>query len=374
MGKRKNNRLMKEMLNYYEGLSFIREDGSFNTTTICIYFTEILKQYGLIGNGKMQRCGNITIYPKEYFCPFNDQTGVLNKTENTYAIHWYSKTWMEPKQKIRNKITRVLHRFLERSALGDSENEKHIDFITRDGIGRSRKKSFGTLKCNRFKKYQVDLFLMRHEGSLLEDIPENINLLPEIPAYTVLARPLKDVIKERHFILAFGRIVGKIKARSYEKKRNIIDSGVGLEYSHKYTVPYMPKIQKQKVYDMAISFLTPHYFVEQKVRAKKKIAWIHTDYSKVQINVESELKMWKKYDKIVSISDAVTESFLKVFPDLKDKIVVIENILPEQLIYKQMDEFDVSEEMFSEGVKLLSIGRYCYAKTLITFLISVREC
>ena len=84
--------------------------------------------------------------------------------------------------------------------------------------------------------------------------------------------------------------------------------------------------------------------------------------------------MWKKYDKIVSISDAVTESFLKVFPDLKDKIVVIENILPEQLIYKQMDEFDVSEEMFSEGVKLLSIGRYCYAKNLITFLISVREC
>ena len=109
--KEKNNRLMKEMLNYYEGLSFIREDGSFNTTTICIYFTEILKQYGLIGNGKMQRCGNITIYPKEYFCPFNDQTGVLNKTENTYAIHWYSKTWMEPKQKIRNKITRALHRF-----------------------------------------------------------------------------------------------------------------------------------------------------------------------------------------------------------------------------------------------------------------------
>ena len=191
-------------------------------------------------------------------------------------------------------------------------------------LGGAEKSLLGLLNAIDSKKYQVDLFLMRHEGSLLEDIPENINLLPEIPAYTVLARPLKDVIKERHFILAFGRIVGKIKARSYEKKRNIIDSGVGLEYSHKYTVPYMPKIQKQKVYDMAISFLTPHYFVEQKVRAKKKIAWIHTDYSKVQINVESELKMWKKYDKIVSISDAVTESFLKVFPDLKDKIKEID--------------------------------------------------
>ena len=109
--KEKHNRLMEEMLNYYEGLSFIREDGLFNTTTICIYFTEILKQYGLVGNGKMQQCGSFKIYPREYFCPFNDQTGVLNKTENTYAIHWYSKTWMESKQKIRNKITRVLHRF-----------------------------------------------------------------------------------------------------------------------------------------------------------------------------------------------------------------------------------------------------------------------
>lgn len=37
--------------------------------------------------------------------------------------------------------------FLERSALGDSENEKHIDFITRDGIGRSRKSLLGLLNA-----------------------------------------------------------------------------------------------------------------------------------------------------------------------------------------------------------------------------------
>ena len=82
-------------------------------------------------------------------------------------------------------------------------------------LGGAEKSLLGLLNAIDSKKYQVDLFLMRHEGSLLEDIPENINLLPEIPAYTVLARPLKDVIKERHFILAFGRIVGKIKAQIY---------------------------------------------------------------------------------------------------------------------------------------------------------------
>lgn len=229
-------------------------------------------------------------------------------------------------------------------------------------LGGAERSLLGLLNAIDPSEYQVDLFLMRHEGSLLEDIPENINLLPEIPVYTVLARPLKNVIKEKHFVLASARILGKLKSKNYEKRRNIVDSGVGLEYSHKYTAPFMPKIQKQKEYDMAISFLTPHYFVEKKVKAKRKIAWIHTDYSKVQINVVSELKMWSTYDNIVSISEAVTQSFITVFPSLKDKIVVIENILPMQLIKRQMNEFDVSKEMSGEGIKLLSIGRYCTAK------------
>lgn len=229
-------------------------------------------------------------------------------------------------------------------------------------LGGAEKSLLGLLNAIDPTKYQVDLFLMRHEGELLGDIPEYINLLKEVPAYTVLARPLKEVISEGHFLLSLARVVGKIKATAYERKNNFLDSGVGLEYSHKYTAPFMPKIQKQKVYDLAISFLTPHYFVAQKVYAKKKIAWIHTDYSKVQINVESELKMWMRYDNIVSISDAVTQSFLRVFPSLKEKIVVIENILPEKLIYKQMSAFDVSKEMSTDSINLLSIGRYCYAK------------
>lgn len=109
--KNKHNKLMKEMLEYYENVSFIKLDGTYNTTTICIYFTELLKKYGFYGNNKKQKCGPFTIYPKEYFCPFNDQTGVLSKTDNTYAIHWYSKTWMTSREKRRNKITRVFHKY-----------------------------------------------------------------------------------------------------------------------------------------------------------------------------------------------------------------------------------------------------------------------
>ena len=124
----------------------------------------------------------------------------------------------------------------------------------------------------------------------------------------------------------------------------------------------MPKIS-DKEYDLVISFLTPHYFAAEKAKGKKKIAWIHTDYSYIDVDVVSELDMWSEYDRIVSISEKVTEAFLKNFPELADRIVLIKNIHPSELIKKQADEFDASNEMPDDGyIKFLSVGRYTDAK------------
>lgn len=228
-------------------------------------------------------------------------------------------------------------------------------------IGGAERALLGILENIDTEIYQVDLFLMRHEGELLNLIPENINLLPEVPEYTVLGRPIKDVLKERHFLLAVARIYGKYKAQKFDKKKKYTESGVAIEYSHKYTKRFMPNIQPGVQYDMAISFLTPHYFVTEKVQAKQKIAWIHTDYSVVQVDIESELAMWKAYDYIASISEDVTHSFLKTFPTLKNKIVLIENILPKTLIEKQAKE-SPSEIFDIHSVNLLSIGRFSTQK------------
>ena len=229
-------------------------------------------------------------------------------------------------------------------------------------LGGAERSLLGLLDAFDTDKYDVDLFLLRHEGELLTHIPEKINLLSQVKAYTVLARPMINTLKEGHIVLTSARLLGKIAARMYDKKHSYTDSGVALEYSHKFTAPFMPQINPDKEYDMAISFLTPHYFVAEKIKAKKKLAWIHTDYSKVQVNRESELKMWDRYDHIVSISDDVTASFLGLFPELKEKIVVIENILPQSLIQEQKNDFTVKYEMPDKGIKLLSIGRYCTAK------------
>ena len=230
-------------------------------------------------------------------------------------------------------------------------------------LGGVERSLIGLLEAIDPKKYSVDLFLLRHEGELLSYIPDYINLLPQVSAYSVLARPMKDTLKEGHILLTAARLVGKIKAAQFEKKHAYQDSGVSLEYSHKYTRLFMPIIQPDKEYDLAISFLTPHYFVAEKVRAKKKIAWIHTDYSRVQVDMKSEIVMWSKYNHIATISEMVSASFIEVFPSLKNKLVLIENILPTKLIIQQSAEFDASTEMDQGGAfRLLSIGRYCTAK------------
>ena len=229
-------------------------------------------------------------------------------------------------------------------------------------LGGAERSLIGLLHALDKEEWDIDLFLLRHEGELMDEIPDYVNLLPQVSSYTVLARPMKTTLFEGHVLLTAARLLGKMAANNYAKKHGHSDSIVSLEYSHKFTCPFMPKIQSNKEYDLAISFLTPHYFVANKVQAKKKSAWIHTDYSKVQVNVESETRMWHAYDHIASISDAVTEGFVGVFPSLKDKIILIENILPESLVSKQAQETITDMNRLDDEKILLSIGRFSHAK------------
>ena len=231
-------------------------------------------------------------------------------------------------------------------------------------IGGAERALLGLLEAFDYEYYRVDLFLMRHEGELFAYLPEQVNLLPEIRQYTGLAVPFSSILKRRMFRVAAGRLTAKIKAHSFVKRHGLNpDNGVELEYSHKYTLQAMPMIS-EKEYDLAISFLTPHYFAAKRVKAKKKAAWIHTDYSYVETDIASELKMWSAYDYIVSISDACREGFLSRFPKLTEKIVDMENILHPDLIKRQAEETDVSAEMPDEEgiIRLLSVGRFSAQK------------
>lgn len=72
--------------------------------------TKAILKLGLQPGGNLQKLPHATIYPKEYFNPYESTTGRLNKTENTVSIHWYMGSCLTSKQKIRSTISKPLHR------------------------------------------------------------------------------------------------------------------------------------------------------------------------------------------------------------------------------------------------------------------------
>ena len=195
-------------------------------------------------------------------------------------------------------------------------------------------------------------------------IPEGVYLLPEISAYSCIECPIIEVVSKGQFGVAWGRLRAKMRACRYLPQDASKPQYAIFQYVAQEIEPYLPMMEQNGEYDLAISFLQPHNYVLSKVKAKKKVCWIHTDYTKVEFDAEAELPVWAAYDHIISISSDVTKSFLQVFPSLKNKIVLIENILSSNFVRERAGEMEVSEEMpkREETVIILSVGRFTDAK------------
>lgn len=100
--------IVRQMLEEYEPLL----DGNHGTVGCPHLNTDALLKFGLQQNGQLQSLGDITVYPTDYFNPYDDLTGVLSKTANTYSIHWYGKSWMDKRSIWRSRITKPIHRIL----------------------------------------------------------------------------------------------------------------------------------------------------------------------------------------------------------------------------------------------------------------------
>jgi len=232
-------------------------------------------------------------------------------------------------------------------------------------LGGAERALLGLLNALDTDRVDVDLFLNQHTGEFMPLIPGKINLLPERRGYNAIERPMKDILMEGQVGMCFARLKAMKQHARYHKslpdEAKRMDSSA-FQYVADAVQPLLPSLEDLGVYDLAISFITPHNIVLNKVKAKKRIAWIHTDYSTIHVNVEQELPVWSGYDYIASISSDCSRSFLKTFPSLENKIIEIENILSPEFVRAQADLLDVGDEMSCGGLKLLSIGRYTTAK------------
>ncbi len=108
LGATPQHYLYKEFLDKYSDLHFVNKDGTINTTTIVVYTMEILKKHGLRNLNEIQKCGGINIYPKEYFCPIDYQTGKIEITSKSVSIHHFTATWKTESQKRKDFFIKFL--------------------------------------------------------------------------------------------------------------------------------------------------------------------------------------------------------------------------------------------------------------------------
>jgi glycosyltransferase involved in cell wall biosynthesis len=210
-----------------------------------------------------------------------------------------------------------------------------------------------------YNNHKVDLMLYSHTGDLMNLLPKhpNLYLLQESKAYKSFRMPIRKIMKSGKVSIALARLFAKYKANL---NRSVENGYKQLQYMWLYTLPFLPKVEKK--YDVAISYLWPHYFVAEKVSARTKIAWIHTDFSIVDTDEGLDMKMWSKFDYIMAVSSECRNAFLNKYPLLKEKVMILENITSPDFVSALASE-NIDNPMISDSrFKVLTVARLSYAK------------
>ena len=109
IGAKKGNELIKQFLDYYEDKSYNEMAKNIEEFTNVKIVTNIFKKIGFEMNGKRQTIDNIgTIYPQEYFSPYDYINYYNKKTDKTYTMHHFYKSWVSPKDKMKSNIKKAL--------------------------------------------------------------------------------------------------------------------------------------------------------------------------------------------------------------------------------------------------------------------------
>lgn len=229
-------------------------------------------------------------------------------------------------------------------------------------IGGIERSLINMLENIDYQRFEVDLLIYHHTGELMKYIPKQVNILPQLNSYSLFRKPIKQCLMEGHIVIPIVRVLSKLLAERISKSKRLAE-GTGyiqMQLVLKYSSLFLPLIPK--LYDLAISYAWPHDIVADKVRAKKKIAWVHTDYTKLEINNDIDLQVWRKFDHIASVSQECMNSFLITYPTLQEKVTVIENINSPKYI-KEMATNDLYNSIKNnKEFILLSVGRLSYVK------------
>lgn len=224
------------------------------------------------------------------------------------------------------------------------------------------------------KEYEIYLYVVMGQGEVIREIPDYVKVLnSSFDAISVLSAQGKKQMKKN---------VRKLMFRNGSIFKNfiyVLDNGLRMIFKG--------KIAKDKLlwkvlsdggeffdeeFDLAVAYLEggSTYYVRDHVKAKKKVAFVHVDYSMAGYNRRLDKNVYLDYDKIFTVSSEVADSFTKVYEELKSRTEVFNNIINKQYILDKSKENCGFTDDF-DGVRLLTVGRLTAQKAL---QVSVEAC
>ncbi len=211
-----------------------------------------------------------------------------------------------------------------------------------------------------YSRYDVDLQLFGYGGELEKLIPREVNLVDslEYTKYSTLSvgKALLYSIKKYKFDMLYARLKYSLQIRkgrySNAQKARLFWENI----SHLIE-------SRDKEYDLAISYAQgiPTFYVANKIKAKKKYAWVNVSYKLIGVDREFQRKYYNCYNQVVAVSDSAKDIFLESYPEYKNKTRVIYDINDYNFI-KRMAEYGGSYENDFQGIRILTIGRLANQK------------
>lgn len=117
---------IERILKYYDNRHFKLADGTLDMTTNVVLITRITaEEFGVQLDNTYQVFGdNYALFPFDYLCAKNLETGKINRTEHTYTIHHFSGSWLDSGAKFRRLLKKPIV-----GLLGEYYGEKFIKSV-----------------------------------------------------------------------------------------------------------------------------------------------------------------------------------------------------------------------------------------------------
>lgn len=211
-----------------------------------------------------------------------------------------------------------------------------------------------------YSKYSVDLMLFGHGGELERLVPNEVNILESLKYTEFSNMNLSEAIYYSIANVNINLLIARMKYSMSIRKKKYSNAQKARVFwkSISNVIENNPK-----TYDIAISYAqgVPTFYVAEKIKAKKKYAWVNVSYRLEENDKVFQRKYYNLYDKIVAVSDSTKEVFAETFPEYSERIEVIYDINNPKLI-SGMAGIGKSYEDDYDGLRILTIGRLAQQK------------